>query len=115
MSFDLYRVLSSLTSNSITRPINDNFFHSQIGTNNCVARYRTLGGGIGGSPTPTHSSDYVDDEEEELTDNTSVLNGVGNFAIDSSVASAATKHLKGKQNNSSVVSYQKANVHHVSF
>ncbi|XP_031637595.1 SAM and SH3 domain-containing protein 3-like, partial [Contarinia nasturtii] len=36
----------------------------QIGTNNCTARYRTLSGGIGESPSlsPSPSSDYDDDE-----------------------------------------------------
>lgn len=36
----------------------------QIGTNNCTARYRTLSGGIGESPSlsPSPSSDYEDDE-----------------------------------------------------
>lgn len=32
----------------------------QIGANNCTARYRTLSGGIGESPSPTPSSDYDD-------------------------------------------------------
>lgn len=37
----------------------------QIGTNNCTARYRTLSGGIGESPSlsPSPSSDYDDDDE----------------------------------------------------
>jgi len=98
----------------------------QIGTNNC-ARYRTLSGGIGAeSPTPTHSSDYVDDEEgdnDDMTENTAVLNGITNSSADcGSVAASAnmTKHLKPKQNNhsshlskASTISYQKASVHYV--
>lgn len=36
---------------------------SQIGTNNCTARYRTLSGGVGESPSlsPSPSSDYEND------------------------------------------------------
>lgn len=112
-----------MTSNLFILTLPIIFYHSQIGTNNCVAHYRTLGGGIGGSPTLTHSSDYVDDDDDELTDNTSVLNGVDNSSADCSTAIVATavKQLKGKQNNvvhltkSSVVSYQKASIHYEGF
>lgn len=99
----------------------------QIGTSNCVARYRTLSGGIGGSPTPTHSSDYVDDEEDDnddMTDKTAVLNGASSSPAECSNAAAGgsiAKHLKAKQNNhvshsskASTISYQKASVHYVS-
>lgn len=113
---------------SIIFPINQFFSLSwQIGTNNCVARYRTLSGGIGGSPTPTHSSDYVDDEDDdndEMTDNTAVLNGIASSSADCTNASTSTnvtKHLKAKQSNhsshsskASTISYQKASVHYVS-
>lgn len=102
-------------------------YQRQIGTNNCAARYRTLSGGIGAeSPTPTHSSDYVDDEEgdnDDMTENTAVLNGITNSSADcgSGAASAnMTKHLKPKQNShsshlskASTISYQKASVHYV--
>lgn len=74
------------------------FFRSatQIGTNNCTARYRTLSGGIGESPSlsPSPSSDYEDDN--------------------------ATKHLpnlvKNKRNgpHMGAIISQKATVHHVS-
>lgn len=72
-------------------------FLLQIGTNNCTARYRTLSGGIGESPSlsPSPSSDYDDDE--------------------------TTKHLPGlsksKRNGNHIgaIISQKATVHHVSF
>ena len=94
----------------------------QIETNNCVAHYRTLSGGIGTSHTPTHSnSDYVDDDDDDdMTENTAVLNGITNTSADSANASASgniTKHMKLKQNNhsskASTISYQKASVHYV--
>lgn len=92
-----------------------------------MARYRTLSGGIGGSPTPTHSSDYVDDDEDDnddMTDKTAVLNGASSSPAECSTAlagSGVAKHLKAKQNNhvshsskASTISYQKASVHYVS-
>lgn len=98
----------------------------QIGTSNCVARYCTLSGGIG-SPTPTtHSSDYVDDDEDEnddTTDKTAVLfNGTSSPAecSNATTSGSVAKHLKLKQNNhvshsskASTISYQKASVHYV--
>lgn len=93
----------------------------QVGTNNCVARYRTLSGGIGESPSPTHSSDYVDDEDDDLTTKTAVLNGLEGSIADTSNAAGSSNiagNIKSKRNNhstkASAISYQKATVHYVS-
>ena len=91
--------------------------NQQIGTNNCTARYRTLSGGIGESPSPTHSSDYVDDED--LTTTTAVHNGMPNSATNSTIATSVTSgnNIKPKRNNthkSGSISHLKATVHYVS-
>lgn len=96
---------------------------NQVGDSSCAVRYRTLSGGIGRSPSPTHSSDYVDDEEDDIDDdittNTAILNGITNATIDSPNVSS-TNNLKSKRNNhssslakASTISYQKASVHNV--
>lgn len=96
---------------------------NQVGDNSCAVRYRTLSGGIGRSPSPTHSSDYVDDEEDDIDDdittNTAILNGITNATIDSPNVSS-TNNLKSKRSNhssslakASTISYQKASVHNV--
>lgn len=132
---DLHSMTSRLSQVSVSSGCNCiirtdfqlNFF-SQIGTNNCTARYRTLSGGIGGSPSPTHSSDYVDDDDEDdeddLTTNTAVLNGLANSATNSTIATSVTSAsniMKPKRNSlashlhkSSTISHQKATVHFVS-
>ena len=107
----------------------------QIGTNNCTARYRTLSGGIGGSPSPTHSSDYVNDDDDDDDDginasinNQSIHNGMTNSSTNSTIATNAStattnnNNNKPKRNNlssnlhkASAISHQKATVHvHVS-
>lgn len=50
-----------------------NYSNDQIGTNNCTARYRTLSGGVGESPSlsPSPSSDY----ENDLAHGLSMMNG----------------------------------------
>lgn len=121
---------------------NPTTWRRQVNTNNCASRYRTLSGGIGNSPSPTHSSDdYVDDDEDEddLTTNTAVLNGLTSSSANiignggqqvgvmlSGVGSTSTNtnvanNLKSKRGNSShlhktssAISYQKATVHYVS-
>lgn len=76
---------------------------------------------IGRSPSPTHSSDYVEDEEEdvdnEITSNTAVMNGKINSNADPALTA---NNLKLKRNShstniakASTVSYQKASVHNV--
>lgn len=72
--------------------------HMQIGTNNCTARYRTLSGGIGESPSlsPSPSSDYEDDE-------TITKQHLPNLSI-----------IKRNGNHKGAVISQKVTVHHVS-
>jgi hypothetical protein len=94
-----------------------------VGASICAVRYRTLSGGIGRTPSPTHSSDYVDDDEDDfdddITTNTAILNGITNATIDSSNVTS-TNILKPKRSNhssslakASTISYQKASVHNV--
>lgn len=72
----------------------------QIGTNNCTARYRTLSGGIGESPSlsPSPSSDYED------------IGATRHGLPPSLVAKAKKNGLPHKANTIC----QKAMVHHVS-
>lgn len=73
----------------------------QIGTNNCTARYRTLSGGIGESPSlsPSPSSDYEND-----------LAASHGLPMSNSKNKRNGAHI----NKGSSIITQKATVHHVS-
>lgn len=84
---------------------------------NCVVRYRTLSGGIGESPSSTHMSDYANEDEFDLTNCPSMLNGMN---TPTTCKTNASHIMKPKQNNhlphltkTSTMSYQKATVHNV--
>lgn len=76
-------------------------FCSQISTNNCTARYRTLSGGMGNSPSlsPSPSSDYED-----------IIGATR--ALPPSLAAKAKKN--GAMATKSNTISQKATIHHVS-
>lgn len=132
-TFESYKFVISAPNFSIIANfyLKKYFPFKQIGANNCVARYRSLSGGVG-SPTPTHSSDYVDDDDEDeddnddTTDKTAVLNGTSSSPECSNAMTSGnvTKHTKVKQNNNhashsskaSNINFQKASasVHYVS-
>lgn len=97
----------------------------QIGTNNCTARYRTLSGGIGESPSPTPSSDYDDNLTATAGHNNGTSSGSAKTAANNTIVGGATNlnnltTSKTKRNNLATAHNkglqisQKATVHYVS-
>jgi hypothetical protein len=87
----------------------------QVGRNNATAtRYRTLSGGIGESPSPDQSSDYVDEEDEMTVQSISKLDSALVEFQNMNKKTNLANNPKQKPEKHQTVTYQPT-IHYVSF